>query len=245
VLRLTSVVTCYGGITALRGVSIHVAEGEIVALIGANGAGKTTLLDTISGVITPRSGSISFMGQNVQGMATERLVRMGMSHVPQGRLLFPDMSVYDNLILGAYRQPSRGKKVQMSSDLEYVYSIFPVMAERSLQLAGTLSGGEQQMLAIGRALMARPKLLLLDEPSMGLAPLVVKDIFKVISALHKQGTTVLVVEQNARAALAIARRAYVMETGRVVLEGTAHELAKNPQVQRAYLGKGYKSLIES
>jgi branched-chain amino acid transport system ATP-binding protein len=141
VLRLTSVVTCYGGITALRGVSIHVAEGEIVALIGANGAGKTTLLDTISGVITPRSGSISFMGQNVQGMATERLVRMGMSHVPQGRLLFPDMSVYDNLILGAYRQPSRGKKVQMSSDLEYVYSIFPVMAERSLQLAGTLSGG--------------------------------------------------------------------------------------------------------
>jgi branched-chain amino acid transport system ATP-binding protein len=240
-LRLTSVVTCYGGITALRGISIHVAEGEIVALIGANGAGKTTLLDTISGVITPRSGSITFMDREIRGMSTEKLVGMGMSHVPQGRLLFPDMNVHDNLILGAYRQSKAG----LSSDLDNVYSIFPVLAERVLQLAGTLSGGEQQMLAIGRALMARPKLLLLDEPSMGLAPLVVKDIFKVISMLHKQGTTVLVVEQNAKAALAVARRAYVMETGRVVLEGTAHELAKNPQVQRAYLGKGYKSLMES
>lgn len=240
-LRLTSVVTCYGGITALRGISIHVAEGEIVALIGANGAGKTTLLDSISGVITPRSGSITFMDREIKGMSTEKLVRLGMSHVPQGRLLFSDMNVHDNLILGAYRQ----SKANLASDIDNVYSIFPVLAERTLQLAGTLSGGEQQMLAIGRALMARPKLLLLDEPSMGLAPLVVKDIFKVISMLHKQGTTVLVVEQNAKAALAVARRAYVMETGRVVLEGTAHELSKNPQVQRAYLGKGYKHLMES
>ena len=243
-LRLTSVVTCYGGIIALRGVSIHIDEGEIVALIGANGAGKTTLLDTISGVVSPRAGSISFLGQEVRGTSPERLVRMGMCHVPQGRMLFPDMTVYDNLILGAYSQSRKDKRQRMSADLERVYSIFSVLAERNEQLAGTLSGGEQQMLAIGRALMARPRLLLLDEPSMGLGPLVAKEIFKVIGNLHKQGTTTLVVEQNAKAALAIAKRAYVMETGRVVLEGTAHELARNPQVQRAYLGKGYKRLME-
>jgi branched-chain amino acid transport system ATP-binding protein len=243
-LRLSSVISCYGRITALRGVSLHVNEGEIVALIGANGAGKTTLLDTVSGVMAPRSGTIQFLGRKINGNGPERLVRMGMSHIPQGRQLFPDMTVYENLILGAYRQPRGDKKRHLQEDLDRVHSIFPLLKERDTQLAGTLSGGEQQMLAIGRALMSRPKLLLLDEPSMGLAPIVVKDIFKVIGSLHKQGTTVLIVEQNAKAALSIAQRAYVMETGRVVLEGTAHELARNPEVRRAYLGKGYKHLIE-
>jgi len=242
-LQVTSVVTCYGGITALRGVSIHMSVGEIVAIIGANGAGKTTLLDTISGVIAPRSGSIRFLGTEVRGKPAERLVRMGMSHAPQGRQLFPDMTVAENLILGAYRRPRSAKRC-LRDDLERVYEMFPVLGERHAQLAGTLSGGEQQMLAIGRSLMSRPKLLLLDEPSMGLAPLVVKDIFKIIGNLQKQGTTVLVVEQNARAALSIAQRGYVLDTGRVVLEGTAHELIRNPEVRRAYLGKGYKHLME-
>lgn len=243
-LRLTSVVACYGKIVALRGVSMHVTEGEIVALIGANGAGKTTLLDTISGVITPRSGSINFRGNEVRGSAPERLVQMGMSHIPQGRQLFPDMTVYENLVLGAYRRPRIQKRLHMTEDLERVYSIFPVLEERTDQMAGTLSGGEQQMLAIARSMMSRPQLLLLDEPSMGLAPLVVREIFKIIAGLQKQGTTVLIVEQNARAALKIAQRAYVLETGRVILEGTAHELSRNPEVQRAYLGKGYKHLME-
>ena len=243
-LRLASVVTCYGKIVALRGVSMHINKGEIVALIGANGAGKTTLLDTISGVLTPQSGSINFSGRESGGLAPERLVQRGMSHVPQGRQLFPDMSVYENLILGAYKRSRFQKKQQLAEDMERVCSIFPVLKERATQLAGTLSGGEQQMLAIGRALMSRPQLLLLDEPSMGLAPLVVREIFKIIGGLQKQGTTVLIVEQNARAALKIAKRAYVLETGRVVLEGTAHELSRNPEVQRAYLGKGYKQFIE-
>jgi branched-chain amino acid transport system ATP-binding protein len=244
-LRLTSLVSAYGRIVALRGVSMHVAEGEIVALIGANGAGKTTLLDTVCGVMTPRSGSIQFDGKEVSGAPPDRLVRMGMSHVPQGRQLFPDMTVYENLILGAYRRPSASKRLHLQEDMERVHETFPILGERRTQLAGTLSGGEQQMLAIGRALMSRPRLLLLDEPSMGLAPLVVRDIFRVINTLHKQGTTVLLVEQNAKAALSIARRAYVIETGRVVLEGTASELSHNPEVRRAYLGKGYKQLIES
>jgi len=239
------VVTCYGRIVALRGVSVHVNEGEIVAVIGANGAGKTTLLDTISGILAPRSGSINYLGHEVRGKPPERLVQLGMSHVPQGRQLFPDMTVYENLVLGAYRRPRSSKKAHLAEDLDYVYSIFPVLKERSSQLAGTLSGGEQQMLAVGRSLMSKPKLLLLDEPSMGLAPLIVKEIFKVISNLHKQGTTVLLVEQNAKAALSIAQRGYVMETGRVVVEGTARELARNPEVRRAYLGKGYKHLMES
>ena len=244
-LRLTSVVACYGGITALRGVSLHVDDGEIVTLIGANGAGKTTLLDTVSGLITPRSGTIHFLGGMINGVAPEKLVKAGMSHVPQGRQLFPDMTVYENLVLGAYQQSRRSKRLHLQGDLERVYATFPVLRERTTQMAGTLSGGEQQMLAIGRALMSRPRLLLLDEPSMGLAPLLVKEIFKVITSLHKQGTTVLLVEQNAKAALAIAQRGYVLETGGIVLEGTAHELMRNPAVQRAYLGKGYRSLIES
>jgi len=244
-LRLTSLVSGYGRITVLRRISMHVGAGEIVAVIGANGAGKTTLLDTVSGVLPAQSGSVKFDGKEVAGAAPERLVRMGMSHAPQGRQLFPDMTVYENLVLGAYRRSRADKRAQMRGDLEKVHSIFPTLEERNSQLAGTLSGGEQQMLAIGRALMSRPRLLLLDEPSMGLAPLVIKDIFKVISALHKQGTTVLIVEQNAKAALSIAQRGYVIETGRVILEGTAHELERNPEVQRAYLGKGYKHMIES
>lgn len=244
-LRLTSVVACYGRIVALRGVSMHVSEGEIVALIGANGAGKTTLLDTISGVLTARSGSIRFSGAEVRGTSPERLVQMGMSHVPQGRQLFPDMTAYENLLLGAYRRSRASKRLHLHEDLDRVYSTFPVLKERTSQLAGTLSGGEQQMLAIARGMMSRPKLLLLDEPSAGLAPIVVKEIFKVISNLQKEGTTVLIVEQNAKAALGIAQRGYVLETGRVVLEGTAHELARNPEVRRAYLGKGYKHLMES
>jgi len=244
-LRLTSVAAAYGRITALRRVSLHVGAGEIVAVIGANGAGKTTLLDTICGVLPAQSGSIKYDGHEVAGAAPESLVKLGISHVPQGRQLFPDMTVYENLVLGAYRRPRADKQAQMREDLERVYSIFTRLEERHSQLAGTLSGGEQQMLAIGRSLMSRPRLLLLDEPSMGLAPLVIKDIFKVITALHKQGTTVLIVEQNAKAALSVAQRGYVIETGRVILEGTAHELERNPEVQRAYLGKGYRQIIES
>ncbi|MGQ9524840.1 MAG: ABC transporter ATP-binding protein [Armatimonadota bacterium] len=244
-LRLTSVVSCYGRIVALRGVSMHVSEGEIVAIIGGNGAGKTTLLETVSGGLIPRSGVVEFLGMRVNGMSTERLVRMGISHVPQGRQLFPDMTVHENLLMGTYVRSRRQRKRALAEELERVYAVFPRLKERSGQMAGTLSGGEQQMLAIGRALMSKPKLLLLDEPSMGLAPLVVKEIFKVISGLHKQGTTVLLVEQNARAALSVAQRGYVLETGRVVLEGTAHELARNPEVRRAYLGRPREDLPES
>lgn len=243
-LRLQSVITYYGRILALRGVSLHVGPGEIVAIVGPNGAGKTTTLNTISGVIAPRSGRVVFDGTDVTGKPAEKLVRMGLVQVPEGRQLFPDMTVYENLILGAYRRSRAVKRTQLAADLEKVYGIFPILKERTGQLAGTLSGGEQQMLAIGRALMAGPRMLLLDEPSMGLAPMVAAEIFRVISHLCEQGTTVLVVEQNARAALAIAKRAYVMETGRVVMEGAADELARNPEIQRAYLGKGYRQILE-
>jgi branched-chain amino acid transport system ATP-binding protein len=241
-LRLTSVTACYGRITALHGVSLHVDEGEVVALIGANGAGKTTLLHAVSGLLQPRSGSVRFDGKLVTGLPVERLVRLGISHVPEGRMLFPDMTVHENLLLGAYRRPRAEKRALLDEQFERVYAIFPQLRGRAAQLAGTLSGGEQQMLAIGRALMSRPKLLLLDEPTMGLAPMVARDILKVVGALQKQGTTVLMVEQNARAALKVAQRGYVLETGRIVLEGTAHELARDPEVQRAYLGSGYKRL---
>ncbi len=240
-LKLQSVMTYYGKILALKGVSLHVDPGEIVAIVGPNGAGKTTALNTISGVLVPQSGRITFDGKEISGRASDRLVEMGLVQVPEGRQLFSSMSVYENLMLGAYRRTRAAKKSLLDEDLERIYGIFPILKERARQSAGTLSGGEQQMLAIGRALMARPKMLLLDEPSMGLAPLVVKEIFRVIADLRKaDGTTVLVVEQNAKAALAIAKRAYVLETGRVVMEGAASELAKNPEIQRAYLGKGYK-----
>ena len=240
-LKLQSVMTYYGRILALKGISLHVDEGEIVAIVGPNGAGKTTALNTISGVLAPKSGKITFDGKDIAGKASDKLVEMGLLQVPEGRQLFSTMSVYDNLMLGAYRRSRAAKRSQVSDDLDRIYGIFPILKERGRQLAGTLSGGEQQMLAIGRALMARPRMLLLDEPSMGLAPLVVKEIFHVVADLRKEGgTTVLVVEQNAKAALAIAKRAYVLETGRVVMEGAASELARNPEIQRAYLGKGYK-----
>jgi|YNPNPStandDraft_1061719.scaffolds.fasta_scaffold00171_8 branched-chain amino acid transport system ATP-binding protein len=243
-LKLHSVVTYYGKILALRGVSLHVDPGEVVALIGPNGAGKTTVLNTISGIIAPRSGKITFDGRDVTGFSAEKLVTMGLVQVPEGRQLFAEMTVQENLMLGAYRRSRAAKRRELAEDIARVHEIFPILKERFKQSAGTLSGGEQQMLAIGRALMARPKMLLLDEPSMGLAPLIVKDIFNVISNLSKQGTTVLVVEQNAKAALAIAGRAYVMETGRVVMEGAAAELSRNPEIQRAYLGKGYKQILD-
>ena len=244
-LKLQSVITYYGRIMALRGISLHVDPGEIVAVVGPNGAGKTTALNTISGVLAPKSGRIVFDGSEVAGKSTDHLVDMGLVQVPEGRQLFADMSVYENLMLGAYRRSAADKKSIVRSDLQRVFAMFPILEDRHTQSAGTLSGGEQQMLALGRALMARPKMLLLDEPSMGLAPLVVKEMFKIIAGLCKQeGTTVLVVEQNVKAALAVAKRAYVLETGRVVMEGTASELSKNPEIQRAYLGKGYKQMVE-
>ncbi|OFX14559.1 MAG: branched-chain amino acid ABC transporter ATP-binding protein [Armatimonadetes bacterium RBG_16_58_9] len=244
-LKLQSVVTYYGRILALRGISLHVDPGEIVAIVGPNGAGKTTTLNTVSGVLSPRSGRIIFDGKDVSGKPAEKMVEMGLVQVPEGRQLFAEMTVHENLILGAYKRSRAAKNAELNSDLERVRDIFPILRERTNQLAGTLSGGEQQMLAIARALMARPRMLLLDEPSMGLAPLVVKEIFKVIAALRKEGgTTVLLVEQNAKAALGIAKRAYVMETGRIVMEGAASELARNPEIQRAYLGKGYKQMMD-
>ena len=244
-LKLKSVVTYYGRILALRGISLHVDKGEIVAIVGPNGAGKTTALNTISGVIPARTGHIVFDGEDATGRPAERLVELGLIQVPEGRMLFGEMTVYENLVLGAYRRSRAAKKAEMSGDLEKVYELFPILKQRTSQLAGTLSGGEQQMLAVGRALMGRPKMLLLDEPTMGLAPLVIKEILKVISELRKiEGTTVLLVEQNAKAALSIAKRAYVMETGRVVMEGSAAELSRNPEIQRAYLGKGYRQIMD-
>lgn len=242
-LRVKSLVTYYGGIQALKGVSLHVNEGEIVALVGANGAGKTTMLNTVCGMVPSTSGEVTFSGREVTNNAPERLVRMGLSQVPEGRQIFGPMTVLDNLILGAY-QLKREEKKSLARDLEFVYSVFPILEERMKQRAGTLSGGEQQMLAIGRALMSRPKMLLLDEPSVGLAPIVAREIFRVIARFRELGTTILLVEQNARAALGIADRGYVLETGRIILEDTAAELLKNREVQRAYLGKGYTHVWE-
>jgi len=243
-LRVKSLVTHYGGIQALKGISLHVDTGEIVALVGANGAGKTTILNTICGIVPASSGEVIFDGRPVTNMAPDRLVRLGLSQVPEGRQLFAPMTVLDNLVLGAYQRSRAQKKAELKSDLEFVYHVFPIMQERSKQRAGTLSGGEQQMLAIGRALMSRPKMLLLDEPSVGLAPMVAKEIFRVITRFRDLGTTVLLVEQNARAALAISDRAYVLETGRLVLQGDAKELVNDPEVRRAYLGKDYREIWE-
>jgi branched-chain amino acid transport system ATP-binding protein len=236
VLRLRNVDAGYGKLTVLRRVSLHVSPGEIVTIVGANGAGKTTLLRTISGLVRPRAGEIAFDGRDVTRLATERVVALGCSLVPEGRQVFAPMPVRENLLLGAHVQYARGRRREVTEDLERVYGMFPVLRARDRQLAGTLSGGEQQMLAIGRALMARPKLMMLDEPSMGLAPLVVKDIFAIVKRISEEGTTVLLVEQNARSALKIASRGYVLETGRIVLQGTAEELLANRDVQRAYLG---------
>ncbi|HVP68660.1 MAG TPA: ABC transporter ATP-binding protein [Anaeromyxobacteraceae bacterium] len=234
-LKVRNLDVAYGMLPVLRRVSLHVNPGEIVAIIGANGAGKTTLLRSIAGLVAARGGEIAFKGSDIRGTRTDAIVALGCSLVPEGRQVFASMPVRENLLLGGYVQyRRRGRDAR--GEIDRVYGLFPVLRERERQLAGTLSGGEQQMLAIGRALMARPDLLMLDEPSMGLAPLVVKDIFAIVERVSAQGTTVLLVEQNARGALRIARRGYVLETGRVVLSGSAEELLANRDVQRAYLG---------
>jgi branched-chain amino acid transport system ATP-binding protein len=236
-LKLEKVNTYYGRIQALRDVSLAMAEGEIVAVIGSNGAGKTTLLNTISGMVPARNGQIIFDGQQITNLSPEKVVRLGISQVPERRQVFGTMSVLDNLILGAYHRYRRDGKEAIERDLEFVFEIFPRLKDRARQAAGTLSGGEQQMLALGRGWMAKPKLLLMDEPSLGLAPLVTREIFRVSGELRKRGMTILLVEQNARAALELADRAYVMESGRVALEGTTAQLAADERVQTVYLGR--------
>ncbi len=223
----------YGAIHALQGISFRVDEGEIVTLIGANGAGKSTTLRTISGLLRPRSGSVTFKGQDITTTAAEKIVRLGISQVPEGRKIFAPLTVRENLMMGAY---TRDDPAEIDSSLQGVFKSFPRLKERIGQLGGTLSGGEQQMLATARGLMSRPVLLLLDEPSMGLSPILVEEIFRIITEINKQGTSILLVEQNAQMALSIAHRAYVLETGRIVLAGTAREIAENPQVKSAYLG---------
>lgn len=232
-LELVDINVYYGAIHALKGISLKVNEGEIVTLIGANGAGKTTTLKTISGVLKPKVGKVVFEGKELGKESASKIVGLGISHVPEGRRIFAKMSVMENLEMGAYL---RNDKAEIKKDYEKVFNIFPRLLERKGQLAGTLSGGEQQMLAIGRALMARPKLLILDEPSMGLAPLIVKQIFSIISDINEQGTTILLVEQNAAMALQIADRAYVIQNGCIEMEGKAQELLNDDNVRSAYLG---------
>ena len=223
----------YGAIHAIKGISLSVDEGEIVTLIGANGAGKSTTLRTISGLLKPKTGEINFLNKNIAGMPAHKIVREGISQVPEGRRIFAEMTVQENMELGAF---TRSDKDEIQNDFKMVFGRFPRLEERRSQLAGTLSGGEQQMLAMGRALMSRPKLLLLDEPSMGLAPLLIKEIFSIIVDINKTGTTVLLVEQNANMALSIANRAYVLETGRITISGDAKELAASEDIRKAYLG---------
>ncbi|MFJ7927773.1 ABC transporter ATP-binding protein [Peribacillus sp. NPDC096448] len=232
-LKIEDINVFYGNIQALKGVSMEINEGEIVTLIGANGAGKSTLLKTISGLLKPKQGEVLFEGESIGGKAAQSIVKMGISHVPEGRRVFANMTVAENLELGAYL---RKDKEGINKDMEKVYELFPRLLERIKQQAGTLSGGEQQMLAMGRALMAKPRLLLLDEPSMGLAPLLVKQIFNIIQEISTSGTTILLVEQNANLALSIADRAYVVETGRIVLSGNAEELTSSEEIKMAYLG---------
>ena len=232
-LTINDINVFYGAIHAIKGVSLEVNEGEIVTLIGANGAGKSTILRTISGLLKPKTGSIQFEGQEIAGMPAHEIVKTGISQVPEGRRIFAEMSVLENLELGAF---TRKDKDGIKADMELVFERFPRLKERIGQLAGTLSGGEQQMLAMGRALMSRPRLLLLDEPSMGLAPLLIKEIFAIIQDINKTGTTVLLVEQNANMALSIAHRAYVLGTGRITLSGDAKERAASDEVRKAYLG---------
>ena len=232
-LKIDNIHVYYGAIHALKGVSLEVRKGEIVTLIGANGAGKSTTLRTVSGLLAPKSGAITFLGENIAGTPAHEIVKHGISQVPEGRRIFAEMSVQENLELGAF---TRKDKNGVAKDFDLVYRRFPRLEERRKQQAGTLSGGEQQMLAMGRALMSRPKLLLLDEPSMGLAPLLIKEIFSIIEDINREGTTVLLVEQNANMALSIAHRAYVMETGRITLQGAAKDLAASEDVRKAYLG---------
>ncbi len=222
----------YGVIHALKGVSFSIARGEMVTLLGANGAGKTTILNTISGLLRARTGYIELEGQALDKLEPHAIVRLGISHVPEGRKVFPRLTVLENLKIGAYTRPASS----IQKDVDFVFTLFPRLKERTRQVAGTLSGGEQQMLAIGRGLMARPKLLLLDEPSMGLAPVVVEQIFDTVCAVNREGVTVLLVEQNAAMALSISQRGYVLETGKVIMKGKASDLATNDQVRQAYLG---------
>lgn len=230
-LQIDDIHVYYGAIHAIKGVSFEVNEGEIVALIGANGAGKSTILKTVSGLLRPRTGSVIFRDEDITRVPAHKLVNKGLAHCPEGRRIFLQMSVQENLDMGAYI-----RKDDVSGSLEEVFELFPRLKERRKQIAGTLSGGEQQMLAMGRAMMSRPRLLMLDEPSMGLAPILVDQIFEIIKNLHAAGTTILLVEQNARAALQIANRAYVLETGNITLSGTGAELAQSDAVRKAYLG---------
>ena len=232
ILNVQDINVYYGAIHAIKGISFEVYPGEIVTLIGANGAGKSTTLQTVSGLLHSRTGSIEFLGENLTGIPAHKIVAKGLAQVPEGRRVFLQMTVEENLEMGAYTRSGGG----IDEDLEKVYTYFPRLMERRRQIAGTLSGGEQQMLAMGRALMSRPKLLMLDEPSMGLAPILVEQIFEIIKTLHQAGTTILLVEQNAQAALGIANRGYVLETGKIVTSGTGAELLASPEIKRAYLG---------
>ena len=230
-LEIKDLYVSYGMIEAVKGVSLKINDGEICALIGTNGAGKTTIMHTISGLLAPKSGDILLNNESLVKLSSEQIVKKGVIQVPEGRRIFQKMTVFENIQLGAYL-----RKDDISSDLDYIYSLFPILKQRTNQLAGTLSGGEQQMLAMARALMSKPKVLLLDEPSMGLAPLLVKNIFSIIKEINKKGTTIFLVEQNANMALAIANHAYVMETGKIALEGTGEELSASEKVQKLYLG---------
>ena len=236
-LKVTNLVVSYGGIEALKGISFEVEQGQIVTLIGANGAGKSTTLRTISGLVRPKDGRVYFEGRDITDYGTQKIVETGIAMVPEGRRVFPNLTVLENLRIGAYL---RNDKEVIEQDIQYVYELFPRLKERSWQLAGTLSGGEQQMLAVGRAIMTRPKMVMMDEPSLGLAPLVVKDIFRIIHTLKGTGMTVLLIEQNANAALHACDYAYVQETGRITMSGTGEELLASKAIQEAYLGTSAK-----
>ena len=231
-LKIKDLNITYGGINAVRDVSFEVEQGSIITLVGANGAGKSSILRSIAGVVTPKSGTIEFCGEDITGKSAEQVVKKGITLVPEGRRIFPDLTVLENIRIGAYL-----RKDSLDEDIKWVYDLFPRLKERSWQMAGTLSGGEQQMLAVARALMSRPKLMMMDEPSLGLAPLIVRDIFSIIKEINKNGVTILLIEQNANMALKTADRGYVLETGKIKLTGTGSELLLNEQVKKAYLGK--------
>ena len=233
-LKVNDLVVSYGGIEALKGISLEVPDGKIVTLIGANGAGKSTLLRSIIGLVKPDSGSITYGEKQLIGLNSQQIVENGITLVPEGRRVFPNLTVLENLQIGAYL---RNDKEGIAEDIRWIYDLFPRLEERSWQMAGTLSGGEQQMLAVGRALMSRPKVLMMDEPSLGLAPLIIKDIFNIIQEINRQGMTILLIEQNANMALKVADIAYVLETGRITMTGSGRELLENPEIKAAYLGK--------
>ncbi|MGM9520193.1 MAG: ABC transporter ATP-binding protein [Phascolarctobacterium sp.] len=233
-LKVENLVVSYGGIEALKGISLEVPDGKIVTLIGANGAGKSTLLRSIIGLVKPDSGSVTYADKQLIGLNSQQIVENGITLVPEGRRVFPNLTVLENLQIGAYL---RKDKDGIEKDIRWIYDLFPRLEERSWQMAGTLSGGEQQMLAVGRALMSRPKVLMMDEPSLGLAPLIIKDIFKIIQEINRQGMTILLIEQNANMALKVADIAYVLETGRITMTGSGRELLENPEIKAAYLGK--------